>query len=515
MPPFLQFRMWLREGPTAERVLAGLAGVIVLALVVVALVPVSSDDEADTLATGGAPAGATEGGADGASDAVPGTPTGPAEPGATTATTAGASTSGGTGATTAGGSTAASGTAARACAALGASAPGVTAKEIRLDVSVVSLAGPIGNSTFDIRTDLHEIADALTDEINRTGGVACGRKVVIKQYDVNPLDANDSQTKCLQMVQDNPFLVIDFGGYLRTAARRCFVEAKLPIIAALAIDEVEAKSAFPYVLSPRNLAEQQVRNGILGLRDHGFFAGPEFRKIGLFEDACLPSVHRDIDRALAEAGVKPNQVSKFVLACEVAAPPNQIAQAVLQHKGDNVSHVFLASSGTNAQNYVRIATSQGLNPVYGASDYGEVTTGAGSGNWGAPFDGATAITSQHFGEVNSGIRNPELQACDQVARRHGLRGFEDEKEDVGLASFCDVFQYFKAAINKAGENPTRSSFVQGISALGTFKTALLGDGVFDRPGKLSGGDFQRAIRYHGDCTCWKLVDRDFKPAFRR
>jgi hypothetical protein len=78
-----------------------------------------------------------------------------------------------------------------------------------------------------------------------------------------------------------------------------------------------------------------------------------------------------------------------------------------------------------------------------------------------------------------------------------------------------VFRFFKGAIDKGGANVTRTTFVQGISSLGTFKTASLGDGVFDRPGKVAGGDFQRAIRFHGDCTCWKIVDRDFRPGYRR
>jgi hypothetical protein len=518
VPPFLQFRMWLREAPVMERGLAGTAALLVLVIVAIALVPVGDDgggDDPQAVTAGGSVAeGATQQDAAGA-PAAGATPAEGADPVAASSDTAG----GGTTATASspGGATGAGGTAATAdaCASPGASAPGVTAKEVRVALSVISLAGPVGNATFDIRPDIHEIADALAEEINKNGGVACGRKLVLKHYDVNPLDANDSQTKCLQMVQDNPFLVIDVGGYLRAANRRCFVDAKLPMLASLAVPESEAKETFPYVLSPRNYAEQQARDGILGLKERGFFDAPKFTKLGIFADACVPSVQQEIDRALAEAGVKPNQVSRFSLSCEVAAPPNQIAQAVLQHKGANASHVFLATSGTNAQNYVRIAVGQGYRPQYGGSDYGEVASPSGTGNWGEAFDGAIAITSQHTGELNSGIRNPELQACDQLARRHGLKGFDSEAEDTALPGLCDVFRFFKGAIDKGGANVTRTTFVQGISSLGTFKTASLGDGVFDRPGKVAGGDFQRAIRFHGDCTCWKIVDRDFRPGYRR
>ena len=49
MPPFLQFRLWLRESPTTERVLAGLTALVVLVLVVVALVPVARGNGDDLL----------------------------------------------------------------------------------------------------------------------------------------------------------------------------------------------------------------------------------------------------------------------------------------------------------------------------------------------------------------------------------------------------------------------------------------------------------------------------------
>src|SRR5204863_5138587 len=107
-----------------------------------------------------------------------------------------------------GGTSSASG----ACAGRTANGSGVTATEVHIVTTNISLAGPIGNSTFDIRPDLKEIAQANVDDINEHGGVACGRKVVLKQYDVNPLDPNDGQSKCLQIQQDRPLLVIDFGG---------------------------------------------------------------------------------------------------------------------------------------------------------------------------------------------------------------------------------------------------------------------------------------------------------------
>ena len=124
------------------------------------------------------------------------------------------------------------------------------------------------------------------------------------------------------------------------------------------------------------------------------------------------------------------------------------------------------------------------------------------------------ITSQHVGEWASGIHNAEVQACDQVMKRHGVPGFTSEKKDNAVVSYCDLFSFFKAAVDKAGVNPGRTTIAQGVAAMGLLKTAIAGDGNFDRPGKITGGDFVRTVQFHADCACWKIVDPAFRPAYQ-
>ena len=524
MPPFVQFRLWLRDGPVGERVLGAFIGVVVLGLVVLGLVPVHRHERNGVGVRAGA-AGASSA----ASVGEAGAPATGAAPGAAGesggAAATGAAGSGGTGAprsTSNGGSArgrgassaaASAGAAANGCTGTKSSSPGVTPSEVKLVTTNLSLAGPIGNSTFDVRPDLQAIAKALADDLNQSGGVACGRKVALKQYDVNPLDPNDSQAKCLQAIQDTPLLVIDFGGYLTPASRQCFAQAKVPLVTATAFSAPEVKASSPYLFGPRNQTQEQARNGIFGLRDRGFLGAPAFKKLGLFEDACDPGVNREIDADLAAVGVKPGQVSKFVLTCDIASPPNQITQAVLQHKLDGATHVFFATSTTNDQNYVRIAVGQSFRPAYGTSDYGEGLTQAGGQNWDASFDGATGITSERVGEFNSGIANAERDACDKTVKRHGVPGYTSEKKDTALVAYCDLFSFFRATLDQAGANPTRATLAAAVSKIGLFKSANVGDGTFNRPGKMTGGDFQRPARWHADCQCWKILDPAYRPAY--
>src|SRR4029077_253888 len=140
------------------------------------------------------------------------------------------------------------------------------------------------------------------------------------------------QTKCLQMQQDRPFLVIDEAGYVTPASRSCFVQAKLPLEAATSIGETELSTSYPYMFGALAMSEKQVRDAVFGLHDRGWFAPPKFHKLGLFLDACDPHVNAELEADLAKVGITSSQVSKFVLDCNLVAPPNQIGQAVLQHK---------------------------------------------------------------------------------------------------------------------------------------------------------------------------------------
>ena len=513
MPPFLEFRLWLREGPTSERTAAGVAAAVVLAVVIAALVPVArgsggGDQTLSTLGGNGQVAGSQPG----AAGTAPGGAAGVGTSGATGAggatggrTTAGGSAGGTNGGTTGGGSTAAG------CSGLGSSATGVTSTAVRLDMANISLAGPIGNSTFSVRPDMAKIANALAADINEHGGVACGRKLVLKQYDVNPLDANDAHAKCLQMTADHPFMVFNVGAYLTPADRQCFTQAKVLEQSATQIDNAEARASYPYLFSAVAVAEQMVTAALLDMGRRGIFKAPAFKKLGLFEDECDPPVNRAIDAALSQLGIGAKQISKYVLDCAVAAQPNQIEQGALQHKLANASHVFLASSETNDQNYVRIANGHQFHPQYLVSDYGANTSGSGTSNWGAPFNGAIGITTSRVGELSSGIHNAQEVTCDKVLRSHGVKGISSESTDTTALGYCDMFWIVRQALNRAGANPTQSSFLQAFGTMGLFRSVDTGDGNFNRAGKVTGGDFKREITYQSGCGCWKIVDRTMIP----
>jgi hypothetical protein len=380
-------------------------------------------------------------------------------------------------------------------------------------MSHILLAGSVGNSTFGIRGDLHAISDAVIDSINKSGGVACGRKLVVKNYDVNPIDSNDGQSKCLQMVQDNVFAVVDYAGYVYPAGRSCFVQHKLPFQSGVSIGDDEARESYPYLYSVYASSETQVRDWVLGANAMGYFSAAKgFKKLGILIDTCNPPVTVELHRALGQVGVGPDKITESVLDCTTSAPP-QVAAAVVQHKGDGATNTFLASSLTNSENYVKVADQQGFHPIYGASDYNNELVGSGSDAWPAAFDGSVGITSTHSGEINSGLRNPKVDKCNEIMNSHGVPPFKKENGDGAVLAYCDMLGLFVAAINNAGPNPTRSGLVPALATVGKFDSALFGDGLWNKPRKVTGGDFIRPVVWRAECTCFKLLETAFKPGY--
>ena len=84
---------------------------------------------------------------------------------------------------------------------------------------------------------------------------------------------------------------------------------------------------------------------------------------------------------------------------------------------------------------------------------------------------------------------------------------------VLLVATLGVSQLLRDGMVKAGVNPTRDSFVQGIQSLGTFANAGYGPSSF-RPGRTDSTDAVRVSQAFGDCMCWKPQTGFAPAAFR-
>src|SRR5207245_2151469 len=176
-------------------------------------------------------------------------------------------------------------------------------KSLLIDVAVLDLAGPIGNSAANQASadDLQKFAQALIADVNARGGMAC-RQATAKYYKVNPIGPDQGRNACLQIIQDHPAMALDAGGFaFPQSAYACIPQQKIPLITASLILTSEATKFAPYLATPTPDLGTVMRDAAFGLKDIGFFDPAKgFRKLGLLYDECAPEVNKQLDDALAK-----------------------------------------------------------------------------------------------------------------------------------------------------------------------------------------------------------------------
>jgi len=513
--PFLQFRLWLRRGPTSERTAAAVAFLITLALIVWVAIPPGSERSSTSVSAGSGPGagGQAEAGTAANGATASGSTAGTGAAGSATGAVGGASAGQAGGGPAAG---SAAGAAGHQCASLRATDQGVSTTEIFIANPVISLAGAAGNQTFGIRDPalIAKGAQAIAAGINSEGGVAC-RKLRVKNYEVNPLDPTQAESKCREIIADKPFAVVDNGGFITPASRQCFLDAKIPYEPAVPLSEDQAAAAYPYMWSDRASHDRGARSAVLDAPLRGWWSAQKgFTKLGVLFDECYPKINSQVIQNLHQIGISDAQMSVFTLSgCAQISPPSALSQAVAKHHGDAASHVLLMGNGADSQQYVRQADGIGWKPPYVTSDYNDNTETTLAPMWPDGFDGAFAITSLRGGERNSGITAPWVTHCNDWLRKGGVPT-SDTEADQNPMNACDLLRIFAVAANGAGPNLTRPSLTSGLQRAGRFEGAVdTSIALFNGPRKLTGGDFIREIQWHLDCKCFKIVDRDMKPGY--
>lgn len=535
MSQYLQFRSWLHESSPAEKKLA--AGVLVVALGLVgwALAP-SGGPGGASLAAGGAPVGTNQAVAGGAGARGPaGTPgSGPA--GSPSAAGSGGGPVGGAGPAPAGGAAAGpagapvggapgapgAGTTSP-CGQLNSSDTGVTPTQIKIADVLLNLAGAIGNSAVEQPSPQiqQQMAQAVVDDINSHGGVAC-RKLSVTYYQANPIDPTSTQNICLQIQQAGVFAVIGGFAYPQ-GANDCLAQQHIPVIANLGPTPSEGKQYYPYYMSIGPDPVQDYKNAILGMRDRGFFTPAQgFQKLAILEDDCSVEINQAVYNFLLQAGVPAGKIVKNDFSCPSGgfASPGDMSNFATQDNLQHVSNVVEVTGGGSFKEFTSAAQSQGYKPKYLVSNYnGFMITATGStGPDPRNFDGTIATTDSKYGEFGTPtLSDPATQACIALFSRHNLPASYITGSYYGGGN-CNTFQLFAAA---ASHDPglTRVGLAQGLGQVGRFNMAYPNaDSIYKAPGTftpvtVSGGDFWWAVRFSASCTCWNVVDPTLHPTY--
>lgn len=517
MTPFLQLRLWWLRAPSGDRVAATLAAAVVVALAGWVLVPANSDST-EVQASGPAAGPATT---------VPGetASTGPAGTVATggggssggaqqngSSTGAGGSTAGG-GSTSGGGSTGGTGASGSRCQSTPDGAPGVSDRSVTVAFSLLDLAGPIGNSAANQASadDQQRMVQALVDDVNARGGFAC-RSVSPKYYRLNPISPDQGRGGCLQIIEARPAVVADLGGFaFPQGAYNCIPQQKIPLLTVSLIQTSEVKRFAPYLASPAADLGTVMRITGVGLKVTGWFSASNgFKKLGLLYDECSPEVNKQLDDAIAKAGITAAKISKYTFACpdNGFASPAEMAQAASQHRAAGVTHVIPLTGGGSFKPYTEAAERQGFRPKYAVTDYqGMPITAASSLRPNIDnFDGAVDMSTARFGmQTTPGFPIDAMtKRCMSVATKAGL---PQSIVYQGGGGSCSAVWTLEAAF-KYATALTPDAILPGLFRAGTVRLPYpLSDSVFRAPLKLYGGDSWAPIKWSKSCSCWRITER--------
>jgi hypothetical protein len=527
MSPFQEFRLWARRAPIGERIAAGLAAIIAVALLGWMLVPASTSSSS-TLALSGN--GVTAG---------PGQ-TKSTGPGATTPSAAGTSIPGGLQSASVGASGGLGGVAAgvgvgpsgvsvatnvapgsatpgtTGCVSPPGSARGVSGSEIKIAVTLVNILGPAANSIFGIPTPAEQQADftALIDSLNKEGGIAC-RKVVPQFFSANPTDQAGLQQICLNIVQSGAFAALDPGAYA-VVGPMCFAQNHMPYFGGYFITQKQGNQGFPYLFDLAQF-DRLFRDTIFALRDRGFFQSAKgFKKLGIIYRSCFPELIAQTIAALHQSGVQDSQIVTYSMGCpSVFASPSDVEAAVLKFKSSGVTHVTEVQDVGEMANFTAVAEQQGFRPQWGLGD--DQVIGTAYGNQppnAANMANAIIVTESRNGEERTpGLTpTPGTVKCDAWYRAHGLKPTYGQPPAAG--NFCDQLLMLKAAAENA------PSIGIDTLAAGLQRAKSIDFSYPEGPNDFSGtrvttaGQDWRVAQFFTACSCWKVIDPTFHPTYQ-
>jgi hypothetical protein len=242
-----------------------------------------------------------------------------------------------------------------------------------------------------------------------------------------------------------------------------------------------------------------------------------FRKLGLLLEDCAPEFNRAMEAALTKAGVTGAQISKYEFPCPGGgfASPSQMSQAVIQHRRDGVTHVFMLTGGGSQKSYTEAANTQGFHPKQIFSDYNGmmVTAGSATGPRGDTIDGALGITTNLFGlDTTPGLQlDAGTRRCQAIIAKAGLPPSYVFGKQGGTV--CDAVWAAEAAI-KGATALTREAALPGLFNAGPIEYSYPNPpATYRGPSKFSGGDTWWPTEFHADCNCWRVLDANRRPSF--
>ena len=398
-----------------------------------------------------------------------------------------------------------------------ANVPGVTSTTVKLGVEYISTAelGAFANAAGVKavgQTDMLQAYQAAAAAVNREGGVAGGRKLVIvpRERSTAESNSNAAQTTCAAFTDDNRVLLANLFHAQGTSAVPCLTAKGVVAIGGAAVEGGSSRDFQRFggkYVSPGTVETiSAARSYVQALVRQGFLT--KSSKIGLlwfdfpdFKDAkdlgLLP--------ALKSAGLSLTADYRGTYsgsASDLGDIARQMQSAELKFNNQHVDRVLtLDYQGTLQYFFMNNAENQGYRPKYGLATWSD-----------AEFLRANAPPAQLAGSTGIGwmpgydlaVRQLPVDApkrrCLAAMKAGGVPPLEAQTDTLIQLRACEEVFFAQRLLNTATDL-TPSGLRAAAAALGDQPSYA---GFADRFGssKLWGGNAYRDLVFTSSCSCF-------------
>lgn len=390
---------------------------------------------------------------------------------------------------------------------------GVTPDEVRLGVIVTDLGGtsalgfePSGYSPKEQR----KYFNAHIDELNARGGVN-GRKVKPFYETVDILDLDSMRAACQTLAEDHKVFAVTHVLGVYGDPILCFTaQKKLPYIAwdGAVFDYYGRSNGLLFTTQP------STRRTSLDMAKRLFELGElQGKKIGILRYAeYLDADMRALIDYTRNLGLE--VVDAEISVSNVGAVPGQLNVAVNRFQSAGVEQVFLMTNTLYAQQFVSQAERQQFLPHYAVSDFDYASAGHGflSDMPASFYKRGLMVTSSRVGDAAA--VQPSDVACTQVASAVEKRPLAPpDKLFYNYLAPCGLVRVVEQGLLRAGPNPTRRTFSDGLRTLGRFENTGFAASSFGLD-KFGAPDEVRLVQAERGCKCWKPAGEYAPTGFR-
>src|SRR5439155_2580002 len=328
-----------------------------------------------------------------------------------------------------------------------------------------------------------------------------GRNVtfVYARYDI--FSADQQRAACQSLVVDHhAFAVADF--HLFGPGVPCVaIEHHTPLLVADAsgIPDPPLQQPSPNLFSLPMSESRMLRSWPDWAASHHYL---DKKVIGVYHDATIdPDVKDNLLPALDRVGHHPVRVVSTTQ--NMGGPDDGIAMEKFREAGVNL--VMMNISALNQTNFMQHAEAVGYHPAYLENDYEENSDNTATGTFPPrEFDGSYGMAGQASGEAKANRTvAPATEACvDNYLRYSG-----DSRPAVGSAKWdhvliaCDLGAAVLISLQRAGNSLTHASYVNAMQSIRSLPMDMFPPVTFG-PGKQSGVDWVRTLRWAPSCRCW-------------